>query len=1129
MKKSLLSVALLIILVTLAGCTAGTSSSSEPVGVDTGIASFIELLPVQYVAQTNAFISFFAKVLDGNGNPIKNEKVTFTSLSRVGMLNTTIASTDGTGKAKVTLYATTAGFATVQAEVFAGAGRVRDRKTVYFTSSDFSSGAQMALPTMVLDVNSVPGNSVFNETTDFDMFETQFDDTVEILATVRSEIGAPVAGESISWLMDFEGEILNSDSLTNTAGQAKAVIKVSPDSVRNTETFFNVQVIAGNGATNMVTLFLQPLTVDTAKSFLTADPPVVDVGETSDITAQIYLNTGRPLPAGVSVNFTASCGIIAPFGITDSDGSATAIFTAATTPGVCTISASVDGVVIGSVNVAVSTDLQVLPETQIAAPGDTRTFTIFGGEAPYRVFIDDATMVVTPIVVPASGGSFTVTVPITASPHSVKITVRDNVGNEDNATLEITTATSQLQIIPEQVSATGGNLINFTITGGSGVYTSTSSDVTVACNNLNTPADTLCDSEIGIWQSTDGQVINVQIPTNSPSTTVDINVIDSAGNTTSATITIVGGTTAGFAIIPTAQTISPTVIGATAVYDILGGTAPYSAYVSHPGLVNITPANPVAAAVPTQITLDVTFVPLEDTTIEITVYDSGGESVTATLLLSVFVQPLTVIPPTQTIANPVVTNFVDFLIIGGALGANPNEYLVFSHNSSLVTATFITPNTLRATVANIPPDDTTIDIDVVDNVGTVFTVTVTLDVNPVGTFTIIPADQTISPPALVAGAPVNYEILGGTGPYLVFSDNPGLVTVPASIVQNFPTTTLTALVAVVPTVDTDVTITVYDATGASVTATLYIDPNIEPLGVIPAQQTISSPVPTVSNVTFTIIGGRGPYDAFVDAPALLTIAPANSIPAGAPTTFTAIIGATLPLEDTTVTVTIQDTVTREEVTAEVIIDVVPLGSAAFIVRPEVQTIANPAGPVPGPASTAIYNIIGGTSPYTLYSNNTALVTVPASVAGLNPPFTATVAAVPAEDTVVEIQVYDASNNTVTVTLLLDVGAIGPMVMIPEIQTISPAAALSTASFLFLGGTGPYTAYSSHPGLITLAPINTPPFSSNVITATVTLPPTSDTNVDIVVYDSFGESVSGTLVLSVSATGSLVIIPGAQTY
>ncbi|MEF9427533.1 MAG: Ig-like domain-containing protein, partial [Candidatus Mariimomonas ferrooxydans] len=148
-KRFLLSIAFFTIIVLLAGCGGSGGTTGIPRGVNPGIPSVVQLLPLQIVAQTNSYIDFRAKVLDGNGNPVKNERVTFTNLSSpFGTLSSTVRYTDSLGFATVTLYSTTSGFATVQAEVDTGAGWVRDRRTVYFTT-----GSLNLYPYLILDVD----------------------------------------------------------------------------------------------------------------------------------------------------------------------------------------------------------------------------------------------------------------------------------------------------------------------------------------------------------------------------------------------------------------------------------------------------------------------------------------------------------------------------------------------------------------------------------------------------------------------------------------------------------------------------------------------------------------------------------------------------------------------------------------------------------------------------------------------------------------------------------------------------------------------------------------------------------------------------------------------------------------
>ena len=135
-RKTLLPIALFMILALLAYCGGGAGTSSEPVGVNPGQPSIVQLLSVQQIVQTNSNVFLEAKVLDGNGRVVPNTPVTFTNLSLVGVLSSTQAMTDSLGFAKVTLFSTDSGFATVQAEVNTGAGKVRDKKTVFFSVFD---------------------------------------------------------------------------------------------------------------------------------------------------------------------------------------------------------------------------------------------------------------------------------------------------------------------------------------------------------------------------------------------------------------------------------------------------------------------------------------------------------------------------------------------------------------------------------------------------------------------------------------------------------------------------------------------------------------------------------------------------------------------------------------------------------------------------------------------------------------------------------------------------------------------------------------------------------------------------------------------------------------------------------
>ena len=164
MKKITLSlIALLILSTFLINCGGGSGGSSSPGGEKPGVPEIVQVLPSHYIALTNSAILIRAKILNGNGGPVKNLPVTFTNISPIGILmnsndvllgNQTVVKTDDSGMATIKVKSTTTGFVTVQAEVNKGVGIVRDRKTMYFSSSLSLS------PFMYLDANA-DGDATF--------------------------------------------------------------------------------------------------------------------------------------------------------------------------------------------------------------------------------------------------------------------------------------------------------------------------------------------------------------------------------------------------------------------------------------------------------------------------------------------------------------------------------------------------------------------------------------------------------------------------------------------------------------------------------------------------------------------------------------------------------------------------------------------------------------------------------------------------------------------------------------------------------------------------------------------------------------------------------------------------------
>jgi hypothetical protein len=433
-KRLFLITLLIIVAAALFGC-GGDSTSSTPVGVNPGVASRVELMATSNVNQTNSYCYFKAKVIDGNGQPMRNWEVIFTNLSLTGVLDHTTAVTGTNGIATVTLYSTISGFATVQAEVNAGTEKIRDRKTVFFSSFDMAApGGNVTSAGLVLDVDS-DNDGIFNETSDFILFEPAGKSDAIVRATVTGSSGAPVLNSAVTFGADSPEVTFPLGSPpaapvvhTNGDGQASVLVRVSPTVLRTTDSTVNITALADNNTFNVVTLFLKPILVDPA-IIVTAVPTTILPDGTSVISATVKTTAGTPVPDGTAVNFaiTSGGGSIVPFSQT-TVGVATATYTAPTItfPTLVTIKASVGGAS-GSTTVLVDIPAVVLPPVvPVPAPAivaipaavtihcggaSIATITITAGTPPFNVIkivsTDPVTLGGIPVL--AVGGQFTVT------------------------------------------------------------------------------------------------------------------------------------------------------------------------------------------------------------------------------------------------------------------------------------------------------------------------------------------------------------------------------------------------------------------------------------------------------------------------------------------------------------------------------------------------------------------------------------------------------------------------------------------------------------------------------------------------------------------------------------------------
>jgi hypothetical protein len=529
MKKVFIILALLAFTLSFAGCGGGSGSMDSPKGENPGKSTLVELTPSHFVSHTNSDITLHAKVLDGNGNPVKNKPVRFTNLSPIGTLDKITDKTNAAGIATVTLHSHEVGYATIQAEVDEGLNQVRDRTVIYYSSFNL----MWPEPQIVLEIDA-DGDGIYNEASDFNFFETATDDTATLRATAYDEFGKRIVGMDITFSGDSGASFpLGNVFKTNSAGQAFTTLKVSPTSVVGQETSLNVYATGANNAVGFLQVFLRPVYITGIT--LVASPSAVIAGETATVIAVVTTSAGT-VPDDLAVQFSVSpvtLGYVEPVVALTSNGSATTVFTPSDTQiGTATITASIADFA-ATAEIVVTTEFAVAPDSQTLtnpAVGDTVTYTISGGVAPYNATSSNTALV----TVGVSGITLTATVaavPITDT--DIEITVTDSSGRPPvTVTLTITIEVGTLTVTPPTgtTSCTAGTGVLFVVTGGLPPYTVTSTfaGMTVAPGTIAASG--------GSFTATPG--VCGMFPPAPSSTDISIVISDTLGTIVTATVAV---------------------------------------------------------------------------------------------------------------------------------------------------------------------------------------------------------------------------------------------------------------------------------------------------------------------------------------------------------------------------------------------------------------------------------------------------------------------------------------------------------------------------------------------------------------------------------------------------------------
>lgn len=714
------------------------------------------------------------------------------------------------------------------------------------------------------------------------------------------------------------------------------------------------------------------------------------------------------------------------------------------------------------------------PISATIASGTAQPYIVGGGFAPYVVTSSNAAVSTASI----SGSALTIG---GVAGGSAQISVFDSTGKSVTFSVTVPGSTALYTTAPSSVTAAIGSSLVYAVGGGKSPYTATSSNAAVAAATLT--GNTL---SIGGVKAGTGRV----------------EIRDANGDLVSIAVDV----TDGIALYTSSPTSVSAAIGSTLPFVVGGGTAPYIATSSSPGVASVTLTGTAFAI--TGVSTGTAQVVLTDAvgaraTISVTSASGSGLFTTAPNFISTgyVAVPYTVgggtAPYTATSSNigvstvslsgtamtitgvsagsaqivvrdaagATVTVFHTVTAPAGSaffttapllvsipigsvsytVGGGTAPYVATSSNTSVATV-LQTGNTL--TVTGAAPGSA--DVEVRDAAGAIKTVSVTV-ASGTPLYTTVP---TLGVEALT-GSTLTYTVGGGTGPYTATSGNPAV----ASVTLSGTSLAISGL-----TVGTAI-LQVRDAVGATQSVFVTVRAAAGSALYTTAPTFVSIPFGVIS---YTVGGGTGPYTATSDNTSVATV----SLNSGVLTVTGLAVGrATVVIRDASGT------------TLSVFVDVAS-GTALYTTAPGFVEAVAGSGPL-------TYTIAGGTGPYTVTSSNTGVVT--ASGTGTS---TLTLTGISSGSGTVEVR--DAAGARVSIVVLVTLPAGSALyTTAPSFVSIP----LSSVSYTIGGGTAPYTVTSSNTSVAAVG-VST---AAGVTTLSVTgLSPGLAT---VVVQDAAGTRVS----------------------
>jgi hypothetical protein len=431
----------------------------------------------------------------------------------------------------------------------------------------------------------------------------------------------------------------------------------------------------------------------------------------------------------------------------------------------------------------------------IGPAGADQPYLVGGGTGPYTATSDNSNVA----AVSLQGVNLTVT-GLTAG--TASIFVRDSAGTVVTSRVTVVGAAvvPLFTTAPPSVTIAIGSTQTYGVGGGTGPYTATSSNVSVADVSL-------VGNSLKVTGITAGAA--------------NVIIRDSQGATVNVAVTVPAASTVPlFTTAPPSVTIA---IGSTQTYGVGGGTAPYTATSSNASVADVSLVGNSLKV--TGITAGAANVIIRDS-------QGATVNVAVTVPAASTVPLFTTAPPSVTIAIGSTQTYG----VGGGTG----PYTATSSNASVADVS-LADNSLKVTGITAG----SANIVIRDSQGATVNLAVTVPAaSTVPLFTTAPPSVTIA-----IGSTQTYGVGGGTGPYTATSSNASVADV--SLVGNsLKVTGITAGSA---------NVVIRDSQGATVNVAVTV-----PAASTVPLFTTAPPSVTIaigSTQTYGVGGGTGPYTA----------------------------------------------------------------------------------------------------------------------------------------------------------------------------------------------------------------------------------------------------------------------------